>query len=1017
MKQLLHSFNGGEVSPMLAGRVDLPGMMRACRRLRNFIPVPTGGAVRRPSLLYVGDAVGIESRLVPFLNGTNSFILELSNLSLRVWSAVTRAVVATLVSPWSSSQVPLVQFAQSNDVMWLVHPDVAPYELVRTSGGWTLDPMPFAPTVINPYGVWPPLRGVNLSDVTLEIDIPEVTGVAGASVLTASAAMFDADMVGGFFQVSHYREAVEAEIQVAVTAIAQVMFAMTANPTAGEQFSIGSVVYKFVSGTPAAPYELKLAATLAETKAIVMDAINGVTDSATVASIGLGTAVHPYVEASDGGSVTTGTAATATLTFLSQVLDGATVTINGQVYTFKNTLSAAYHVKIGANAQSTLENLIQAMDLTGVAGTDYGVGTVAHPTVNANARVGNVATFYARTAGTGGNALTLAHNTGSVSTYGVRWSASTLTGGVDASTEQVLLTARELGTGGNGIEVAETMTNGSFSASSTSGGTQTDDESETVNIKGGWDFTTVGRWQGTVYIERQNAAGTWEVVRQYTGKLDTNITDEGIADVAADYRVRVVGIAGTATSEAASPRFILTGRETVHHGLVEVYSFTSSTVVNVTVYAALYSTDPTPLWREGAFSAHRGFPAAVALHEERLLFGGNSSEPQKVWGSAAGDFRNFEETGLADGSWQWSFSSQQAQRIRWMVSARGLVIGTDVGERTWDSGENGITPLHPPLQRQMTFNGSTEFQAVPVNDVILFVHRSGLKLLEYSYEESSASYIAPELTQLADHLVANGIKEIAIQKVPWQVAWVVTRGNGELLSLTYSRRDEVVGWAKHPTGTNVKSVASVPADGTDEIWCIVQRSFGGGFYIERLDTAHLNTIARGASADMWHLDHAVQGSGVGTTITGLSRLNGQTVKVLTTTGGVVAQADAVVSGGSVTVPSPASAAVIGLACEDAELQPQMFDFVTETGTSIGRRFNCKRAHIRFHMSGECKYAKDVGDTEYSVLFGGELGFTGLKTIQVPASFEHGVSLILKADGIHSCNVLSIVPEFELYGGR
>ena len=85
---------------------------------------------------------------------------------------------------------------------------------------------------------------------------------------------------------------------------------------------------------------------------------------------------------------TVGVLANGTLTVASTytVSDGETVTIGTQVYTFKTTLSVtptAYEVLIGASDDIALTNLTKAINLTGVAGTNYGVGTLINTKVTA----------------------------------------------------------------------------------------------------------------------------------------------------------------------------------------------------------------------------------------------------------------------------------------------------------------------------------------------------------------------------------------------------------------------------------------------------------------------------------------------------------------------------------------------------------------------------------------------------------------------------------------------------------
>lgn len=107
---------------------------------------------------------------------------------------------------------------------------------------------------------------------------------------------------------------------------------------------------------------------------------------------------------------------------------GDTVTIGAVVYTFQSTLALAYDVKIGASVTATLLSLLKAINGTGVAGTDYFAGTVAHPLVIASASDATTVTVYSRTYGTGNNTLA----TTEASTH-LAWEATTLGAGTGAS--------------------------------------------------------------------------------------------------------------------------------------------------------------------------------------------------------------------------------------------------------------------------------------------------------------------------------------------------------------------------------------------------------------------------------------------------------------------------------------------------------------------------------------------------------------------------------------------------------
>lgn len=48
-----NAFNGGELSPQMVGRSDLPAYQHAVRRMYNWLPRPTGGIEKRPGSLFV----------------------------------------------------------------------------------------------------------------------------------------------------------------------------------------------------------------------------------------------------------------------------------------------------------------------------------------------------------------------------------------------------------------------------------------------------------------------------------------------------------------------------------------------------------------------------------------------------------------------------------------------------------------------------------------------------------------------------------------------------------------------------------------------------------------------------------------------------------------------------------------------------------------------------------------------------------------------------------------------------
>jgi hypothetical protein len=92
-----------------------------------------------------------------------------------------------------------------------------------------------------------------------------------------------------------------------------------------------------------------------------------------------------YLEKYSGA--VTGTAAVSTLTSdNTELADGDTVTIGPRVYRFKDTLAQIGDVKRdGTTADTTLANLVKAINGTGTPGTEWYAGTMANGHVSAAA--------------------------------------------------------------------------------------------------------------------------------------------------------------------------------------------------------------------------------------------------------------------------------------------------------------------------------------------------------------------------------------------------------------------------------------------------------------------------------------------------------------------------------------------------------------------------------------------------------------------------------------------------------
>lgn len=193
----LNAFNAGELSPLLYGRSDIEKYYSGCRTLENMLVMSYGGATRRPGTAYIAAAKNASQkvRLIPFeYSTTDAYIIEAGNQYMRFYKDGARiqsgGLPYEIATTWLEADLLELQFIQSADVMFIVHPEYHPRQLSRTADtSWTIADVAFE-------------RGPFLEEnETNQTVTPSATG--GTITLTASSALFDSDHVGALWQIGY----------------------------------------------------------------------------------------------------------------------------------------------------------------------------------------------------------------------------------------------------------------------------------------------------------------------------------------------------------------------------------------------------------------------------------------------------------------------------------------------------------------------------------------------------------------------------------------------------------------------------------------------------------------------------------------------------------------------------------------------------------------------------------------------------------------------------------------------
>lgn len=425
------------------------------------------------------------------------------------------------------------------------------------------------------------------------------------------------------------------------------------------------------------------------------------------------------------------------------------------------------------------------------------------------------------------------------------------------------------------------------------------------------------------------------------------------------------------------------------------------------------------LWRQPAWTSDNGYPRAVTFFEQRLFFGGTSSEPQTVWSSKTSDFENFGfTTPFQDtDSLLYTMDSRQVNAILWMATKGFIVAGTSRAEWKMFSGINtdAMTPTSI-FAKEKTFFGSSSSGILPPNidNSLLFVQRGSKAVIDlFSSDIDSEQLDGDDISILSSHLIEEfNIVEWGYASLPNSVLWCI-RNDGVLLGLTYVKKQEVVGWHRHITNGSFESVAVVSSVSEDETYFIVNRTINGNTvrYVEILE----KRITNESIYDYFFVDSGLTYSGgAATVLSGLDHLEGEDVSVLAD--GEVVEGKTV-SSGQITIPNASTLVHIGLPYT-SDLESLNIEIGDQIGATHGRKKIVSSANVHFLKTRGAKVGADE-DNLNEMMFSDEADgdnppalFDGKKEVTFTNAYGKEKRVLIRQDAPLPITVLSIIPEVE-----
>lgn len=785
------SFNSGEISPELFFRSDLSKYQSGCRKLENFLINPLGGIKRRPQTKFLKSlGTGIENvRIIPFefSNDQNYAVVLIDRegtVNIEVYDADGVLELEVEDVPYPAESLGKIKYAQSYDVLYIVHPEVPPKRLERRVDGFA-----FVDQVFNggPYedqntdrekkiGLyafpWIDGESYEVGDY--------VTGTAPSDM--KKQGFDDLAKSNAIPYVDGYRQEVVNVGGEDHTRYYQVMN-FTVPHRGGEELegfvkfgNIGGYLednaFKILGYSSNALYDIISCETGLyfeedELEALVID------QTITVAGL-------PKNQTTEGD---------VQVYFLQELNEVVQSYRCIQATSSEDTTNDAYWEltynykgKVLVDASAFAYDFFDAMDIGDYLG------------VRIDQEASFKTAFYTRTS----EDLTYILKGG-------------LSDDVSAADATIASSAS--------WELGDT--------------TQVFYCTGLISLK-----TKGGTWTGRLRLQTSEDGGeTWETIAVIESNANNNESLE-----------REVSLSGTLGRLVYDRDTVVDGGEfELQSRCLIICNISSQSMTEMNLLALnvdggsaifdlahlITSTEETFKWSKRAFRAFNGYPSCVEFHEERLWLAGIPNNPNTLYSSMLNNFEEYGAGTFATSPLQFTISSDKFNPIVSILSKDNLAIFTtsaefSIGSRNSQEVLSGETVS---VRRHSNY-GSNYLDCEMFQELTVYVNRDDTTLMGMTTTDEFAPYSSTELNSFSTHIAGSGWLDYSIARSPDNI-WFGLREDGQISTLVYSRAQEVLGWSRLKFGDGVQASTVVSQPKFDKLYLIVNRD--GESVLEAMD--------------------------------------------------------------------------------------------------------------------------------------------------------------------------------------
>lgn len=297
-------------------------------------------------------------------------------------------------------------------------------------------------------------------------------------------------------------------------------------------------------------------------------------------------------------------------------------------------------------------------------------------------------------------------------------------------------------------------------------------------------------------------------------------------------------------------------------------------------------------------SGDKGWPRSTSFYQDRLYFGGSRSLPDTLFGSKVGEFIDFEpRTGLDDDAIQATLASNSVSPIEHLIGDRDFQIFTATSEWTPRQAlDSPITPTTLSVQKHSNHGVVSNVRPIVLDNTTFFVKRGGKGVMNFGVAEGvvtgSSVYAARDISILSTDVLRQPIDSAPMKGFARENAdYVLLVNTDGTMAIYQTMQSQLVSaWTISDTFTeledfNEKGEPLGTSKQTQARFVRVQEVGDDVFVLTEREIEGEKSDRKRAYLEKINFDHFTDATisqtfvNPTTTITGLSKLEGQFVQI------------------------------------------------------------------------------------------------------------------------------------------